>query len=256
MCWWLRACSTAKRGYHAWDLYFANVKCRVASGWASQAHPVWFCHPWDNRWAWSHGKQDAIEYQSPTIFWQVVGLWASTSNTASTVLSLFLNSVVEYGCPSWVCGDRGRENINVAVWMIMHQGPKRGSFLWGSWVICVPPMLQLANLTVSSTHNTRIECLWLEVASQFTRRWQAFFGRLEKLHCLNRCNTSHLWLLQVLFLDLINVNCDAFKHDWNNHPMSTLRNQTPLVHVYLETCNISHWQARTYALSARHSMVK
>ena len=74
----------------------------------------------------------AVAYQSLTLFLQVVGLRASTSNTASTVLSLFLNSVEEYGCPSQVCGDRGGENINVAVWMIMRQGPKRGSFLWGS----------------------------------------------------------------------------------------------------------------------------
>ena len=57
---------------------------------------------------------------------------ASTSNSASTVLSLFFNSVSEFGCPSRVRGDRGGENIDVAVWMIMHRGPRRGSFLWGS----------------------------------------------------------------------------------------------------------------------------
>ena len=101
-------------------------------------------------------------------------------------------------------------------------------------------MLQPANLTVSSTHNTRIEHLRLEVASQFTRRWRAFFGHLERLHRLNRCNANHLWLLQALFLDLINIDCDAFKHDWNNHPMSTLKNKTPLVCVYFEICHVSH----------------
>lgn len=72
-----------------------------------------------------------IQYHSVTSFLQVVGLQASTSNTASTVLSLFLNSVAEYGCPSRIRGDRGGENIDVAVWMVMHQGPKRGLFLWG-----------------------------------------------------------------------------------------------------------------------------
>ena len=77
-------------------------------------------------------SKTAVVYQSLTLFLQVVGLRASTSNTASTVLSLFLNSIEEYGCPSQVRGDRGGENINVAVWMIMCQGPKRGSFLWGS----------------------------------------------------------------------------------------------------------------------------
>ena len=73
-----------------------------------------------------------IQYQSVTSSLQVVGLQASMSNTAGTVLSLFLDSVAEYSCPSRVCGDRGGENIDVAVWMVMHQGPKRGSFLWGS----------------------------------------------------------------------------------------------------------------------------
>lgn len=101
-------------------------------------------------------------------------------------------------------------------------------------------MLPLANLTVSSMHNTRIEHLWCEVASQFTRRWRAFFGRLERLHRLNRRNANHLWLLQILFLDLINIDCNAFKHDWNHHSMSTQRNQTPLVRIYLDICNVSH----------------
>ena len=55
---------------------------------------------------------------------QVVGLCVSESNSASTVLLLFLSSISEFGCPSCVHGDRGGENIDVAVWMIMHQGLK------------------------------------------------------------------------------------------------------------------------------------
>lgn len=41
-----------------------------------------------------------IENLLHLILVQVVGLRASTSNSASTVLSLFLNSVSEFGCPS------------------------------------------------------------------------------------------------------------------------------------------------------------
>jgi hypothetical protein len=63
---------------------------------------------------------------------QVTGLWASTNNQASTVLNLFLDSIHEHGCPSRVRGDRGGENVAVAVWMIMHKGPGGGSFMWGS----------------------------------------------------------------------------------------------------------------------------
>ncbi|KAF8209154.1 hypothetical protein K438DRAFT_1572843, partial [Mycena galopus ATCC 62051] len=72
----------------------------------------------------------------------------------------------------------------------------------------------------SSTHNTRIERLWVEVGSQFARRWRAFFYRLEALHGLNRSNPHHLWLLHLLFLDLINDDCEDFRAEWNCHPIS------------------------------------
>ncbi|KAJ7732948.1 hypothetical protein DFH07DRAFT_755085, partial [Mycena maculata] len=72
----------------------------------------------------------------------------------------------------------------------------------------------------SSTHNTRIERLWVEVGSQFARQWRAFFYRLEALHGLDRSNPHHLWLLHLLFLDLINEDCDNFRADWNCHPIS------------------------------------
>ncbi|KIO01839.1 hypothetical protein M404DRAFT_149003 [Pisolithus tinctorius Marx 270] len=35
----------------------------------------------------------------------------------------------------------------------------------------------------SSTRNCRIERLWVEVGSQFARRWRAFFARLECWNC-------------------------------------------------------------------------
>ncbi|KAJ6481611.1 hypothetical protein DFH09DRAFT_1253181 [Mycena vulgaris] len=87
--------------------------------------------------------------------------------------------------------------------MILTRGLGRASFMWGS-----------------STHNTRIERLWVEVGSQFARRWRAFFYRLEALHGLDRTNPHHLWLLHLLFLDLINEDCDDFRAEWNCHPIS------------------------------------
>lgn len=63
---------------------------------------------------------------------QVIALRASTNNTANTVLKLFLDAIQNYGVPSRMRGDRGGENMEVAVWMVKHRGAKRASFMWGS----------------------------------------------------------------------------------------------------------------------------
>lgn len=65
---------------------------------------------------------------------QVTGIHASTNNQASTVFTLFLKAIEVYGTPSRVWGDHGGENLKVAVWMTMHRGGGRGSFLWGTSV--------------------------------------------------------------------------------------------------------------------------
>ncbi|KAJ7710578.1 hypothetical protein B0H17DRAFT_914315 [Mycena rosella] len=71
-----------------------------------------------------------------------------------------------------------------------------------------------------STRNTRIERLWVEVGTQFARRWRAFFTRLGRLHNLDRKNPRHLWLLQRLFLHELNDDCHEFREEWNLHPIS------------------------------------
>jgi hypothetical protein len=75
-------------------------------------------------------------------------------------------------------------------------------------------------LPISSTHNTRIERLWVEVGRNFCRTWRAFFYRLEDQFGLDSSDPSHIWLLQALFLDDINTDCDLFVQEWNSHPMS------------------------------------
>lgn len=154
---------------------------------------------------------DILEWCMLSVVWiqfdltvlEVTGLHTSTNNRPSTVLRMFLHAVLKYGMPSCLRGDRGWENKLVSILMIIKQGKGRGSFLWGS-----------------STHNTRIERLWVEVGSQFARAWRAFFFRLEKLHSLDRKNPHHLWLLHYLFLDMINEDCKEFAETWNAHPIS------------------------------------
>ncbi|KAF9440244.1 hypothetical protein P691DRAFT_651218, partial [Macrolepiota fuliginosa MF-IS2] len=70
-----------------------------------------------------------------------------------------------------------------------------------------------------STHNTHIEQLWGEVGWVFCQRWKAFFLHLESLHQLNQSDPHHLWLLQFLFLDEINQDCQEFVQLWNHKPI-------------------------------------
>lgn len=86
-------------------------------------------------------------------------------------------------------------------------------------------------MPVSSTHNTRIERLWVEVGTQFARQWRAFFTRLEEQYFLDVKNPGHLWLLSILFLDQINADCEQFIMNWNLHGISgnETRGMAPLV---------------------------
>jgi len=116
---------------------------------------------------------------------------------------MFLETIERHGIPSCVRGDRGGENRDVSILMVLLRGINRASFMWGS-----------------SVFNTRIERLWVEVGKRFVRAWRAFFQRLERLHLLDRKNPTHRWLLHYLFLDAINVDCNAFSDEWNAHPIS------------------------------------
>jgi len=147
---------------------------------------------------------------------------ASNNNRAATVLDLFLQAIQVYGTPSRVRGDRGGENINLAIWMIMFRGPNRASFMWGSYVLPIHFFSRCSDPPYSSTHNTKIERMWVEVGRHFCRLWRGFFTRLERLYRLDRTNPHHLWLLNYLFLDMINADCDNFQREWNHHPLSGL----------------------------------
>jgi hypothetical protein len=84
--------------------------------------------------------------------------------------------------------------------------------------------------------------MWGEVGSQFARRWRAFFSRLERLHQLDPSLSSHLYLLEILFLGIINQDCDTFVDEWNHHAMTGRAvDQTPAV----SDCPIYHYEMFT-----------
>jgi len=65
----------------------------------------------------------------------ITGLHASDNNMATTVLDVFLRAADVYGVPSRIRGDHGTENLMVAYWMEEHRGTRRGSYIWGRYVL-------------------------------------------------------------------------------------------------------------------------
>ncbi|PPQ76330.1 hypothetical protein CVT24_008496 [Panaeolus cyanescens] len=172
----------------------------------SRPHALWHIDGHHKLIKWGiviHGMIDGYSRK-------IMGLRASTSNSAETVASLFLDAVNEHGVPSRVRGDRGGENRDVSIAMIMLRGSNRGSFMWGP-----------------STRNTPIERNWVELGRRVCRAWRVFFHRLGRLHNLDKTNPEHLWLLHHLFLDVINEECQAYVEEWNAHPMRNRKNMCP-----------------------------
>lgn len=64
---------------------------------------------------------------------QITGMRVNTDNRAATGLDVFFGAIEKRGfVPSRVRGDRGGENTEVAVTMVLLRGANRASFLWGS----------------------------------------------------------------------------------------------------------------------------
>jgi hypothetical protein len=71
----------------------------------------------------------------------------------------------------------------------------------------------------------------VEVGKHFARQWRAFFTRLENHHDLDHKDSTHLWLLQRLFLKDINSDCQEFIDEWNAHSIEGEGNKSPNVSI-------------------------
>lgn len=104
------------------------------------------------------------------------------NNRSSTMLNCFLNGVGEYGLPSRVRCDKGRENVGVSECMLFVRGPGRGSCITGR-----------------SVHNQRIERFWRDLFAGCTSVYYYLFHTLEDLEVLDHTNMFDLFSLHYIF---------------------------------------------------------
>ena len=138
-------------------------------------------------------------------------LKVSTNNQASTVLTAFIEAVDKLGLPSRIRIDRGRENVQVAEYMLDHpeRGPGRASVIAGR-----------------SVHNQRIERLWRDLYSECVSLFYNFYF-LKDIGLLDCNDPIDLYALHFVFLPVIQRQLDFFQEGWDNHRLRTEGNYSP-----------------------------
>ena len=141
----------------------------------------------------------------------IVFLKCSTNNRASTVLENFENAISQFRMPLRIRTDHGTENIQVARAMLDAHG------------VASKPVI-----TGKSVHNQRIERLWVDVGVNVNSSFRNIFHHLEEEFLFDPLNELHLFALHYIFLPRINRMLDNFVSSWNNHPIRTCQNKSPM----------------------------
>lgn len=138
-------------------------------------------------------------------------LKCSTNNRSDTVLELFVEAIDLFGILSRIRTDRGGENV--LIWDAMENlmGRNRGSALRGT-----------------STQNQRIERLWRDVFRCVASTYYYLFQAMVESGILNIDILLHKIILHFVFIPRINASIQLFTNAWNNHPLRTERNKSPV----------------------------
>jgi hypothetical protein len=83
-------------------------------------------------------------------------------------------------------------------------------------------------ITGRSIHNQRIERMWKDVFTYVLQYFYNLFYYMESHELLDPVNELHLFALQYVYIPRINRALDSFLLQWNNHPMSSEGNRSPL----------------------------
>ena len=135
---------------------------------------------------------------------------AATNNRASTVAECFVDAAREFGWPSRVRSDYGKENVDVARLMMLKRGCNRASHITGS-----------------SVRNQRIERLWRDFFRCVGCLFHQLFHHLEDNGLLDPDNEVDLYCLQYIYLPRLNSSLERFKRGWNAHKVTTECEYTP-----------------------------
>jgi hypothetical protein len=135
------------------------------------------------------------------------------NNKSITVLNLFRDCVQRDVVPQRIYTDQGGENIQVAHYMIATRGPGHN----GDTI-----------MVGKSVHNQRIERLWRDI-NHITYMYKMYFHILDNQHNIDLDDPANRYIINRLFLPLINEELDETRRGYNHHKMRTMdrKHQSP-----------------------------